>query len=51
MGVYISSYHKRRVDYEEIYRNGTCGGDFGIVIYGTFGRGYIRPSRHKYGRY
>lgn len=21
MGVYISSYHKRRVDYEEIYRN------------------------------
>lgn len=37
MGVYISSYHKRRVDYEEIYRNGTCGGDFGIVIYGTCG--------------
>ena len=38
MGVYISSYHKRRVDYEEIYRNGTCGGDFGVVIYGTCGR-------------
>ena len=37
--------------YEKIYRNGTCSGDFGIVIYGTCGRGYTRPSRHKYGRY